>query len=177
MSDVDNLEAQKRLWGRDGHGVAGANPNYAGRVRVLAAAGVLILAGGAFALITGDHAQSKTATQYVADVAKGDSLESKIDQSIRDSPAKSLTIVHDLIQTLRVEDRRLATQHWPGDIKFNLRILIHDNQQQISDLNKYPTASLSERVVLLKRQYEDAYSSEYMDAQIRGALDATPTVT
>jgi hypothetical protein len=137
----------------------------------------LILAGGAFALITGGHTQSKTATRYIADVAKGDSLESKLDQSLRDSPARSLTIVHDLIQTLRAEDRRLSTQHWPGDITSNMEFLIRDNQQQISDLNKYPSASSSERVVLLKKQYEDAYSSEYMDAQIRGALDATPTVT
>ena len=177
MRKMDDLDAQKTLWGRDGHGVAGANPNYAGRVRVLAAAGVLILAGGAFALITGGHTQSPTATRYISDVAKGDSLETKIDQSIRNRPANSLTIVHDLIQTLRVEDQRLSTQHWPGDIESNVEFLVHDNQQQISDLNKYSSASPSERVLLLKRQYHDAYSSEYMDAQIRGALNATPVVT
>jgi hypothetical protein len=177
MGEVDDLQVQKKLWGRDGHGIAGANPNYAGRVRVLAAAGVVILAGGAFALITGGHTQSQTAARYVADVARGDSLESKIDQSLRDSPAKSLSIVHGLVQTLRVEDQRLSTQHWPADIKFNIGFLIHDNQQQISVLNKYASASSSERVALLRQQYVDASSSEYLDAQIRGALDATPTVT
>jgi hypothetical protein len=177
MRKMGDLEVQKKVWGRDGHGIAGANPNYSGRVRVLAAAGVLILAGGAFALITGGHSQSQTATRYVTDVAKGDSLQSNIDQSLRDSPAKSLAIVHDLIQALRVEDQRLSTQHWPGDIKTNLEFLIHDNQPQISDLKKYASASSSKRIVLLKQQYEDAYQSEYVDAQIRGALDATPTVT
>jgi hypothetical protein len=177
MWGVDDLNAQKEAWGRSGHGVAGANSNYSGRVRVLAAAGVLILAGGAFALVTGGHAQSATATRYVADVAKGDSLQSSLALSLRDSPTKSVTIVHNLIQTLRAEDRRLSTQHWPGDIEFNMKFLIHDNQQQISDLTKYRSASSSERVVLLRQQYADAYRSQYLDTQIRGALDATPTVT
>jgi hypothetical protein len=177
MGHVDDLQVQKRLWGRDGHGIPGANPNYSGRVRVLAAAGVLILAGGAFALITSGHSQSHTATRYVADVARGDSLESKIDQSLRESPAQSGTIVHDLIRTLRVEDQRLSTQHWPDNIEYNVEVLIHDNQQQISVLNKYSSASSSQRVALLRRAYEDAYNSEYLDTQIRGALDATPAVT
>jgi hypothetical protein len=174
---MDDLDAQKKVWGRGGHGIAGANPNYAGRVRLLAAAGIVILAGGAFALISGGHTQSETATRYVADVAKADSLQSRLDQSLRDRPAMSVTIVHDLIQSLRVEDQRLSTQHWPGDITFNVAILIRDNQQQILDLSKYSSSSSSERVDVLKNQYQDAYRAQYLDAQIRGALNATPAVT
>jgi hypothetical protein len=177
MRSVDNLDAQKKHWGRDGHGIAGANPNYAGRVQILAAAGVLIIAGGAFALVTGSNTQSKTAARYVADVAKGDSQQSQLAQSLHNSPTKSLTIVSDFVRTLRKEDQRLSTQHWPGDITFNMEFLIRDNQQEISDLKNYSSASPSERVVLLNREYSAAHQSEYVDSQIRYALDATPTGT
>jgi hypothetical protein len=174
---VDDLQAQKEAWGRDGHGIPGANPNYASRVRILAAAGVLILAGGAFALLTSGHSQSATATRYLADVSKGDSMQSQFDQSLRDSPGTSLTIVHDFVQTLQKEDQRLSTQHWPGDLKLNFEFLIHDNQQQIAELKRYPSASSPARAVILKRQFEDAYRSQYMDSQIRHALDVTSSVT
>jgi len=177
MRDVADLEVQKKTWGRDGHGIAGANPNYAGRAGLIVAAVVLILAGGAFALITGGHPQSSIATRYVADVTKGDSQQSQLDQSLHNSPAKSLTIVHDFVQTLRKEDHRLSTQHWPANITSNLEFLIKDNQQEISDLKNYASASPSERVALVNREYEDAHLSEYMDSQIRYQLDASPTVT
>jgi hypothetical protein len=177
MRDVDNIEVQKKRWGRDGHGIPGVIPNYAGRARVLGAAGVLILAGGAFALVTGGHTESATAARYVADVARGDSMQSQFDQSIHNSPARSLTIVHDLVQTLRKEDQRLSTQHWPGNIRLNMEFFIHENKQDISDLKNYASASSSKRVVLLNREYEDAHQSEYMDSVIRDQLDATSTVT
>lgn len=50
---MSDLEAQKRLWGRDGHGIPGANPNYAVRVGVIGAAVVLIVLIGAFVVLTG----------------------------------------------------------------------------------------------------------------------------
>jgi len=177
MRDVDNLEARKKRWGRDGHGIPGVNPNYGGRVRVLGAVGVLILAGGAFALVTGGHTESATAARYVADVAKGDSLQSQFNQSIRNSPARSVTIVADLVQTLRNEDQRLSSQHWPGNIRTNMSLYIHENEEDISDLKNYPSASAPKRIALLNREYEDAHQSEYMDSVIRDQLDATSTVT
>jgi hypothetical protein len=172
MWDVDDLRVQKRLWGRDGHGVPGANPNYAGRVGLIAAAVVLVLAGGAFALLTGGPAHSKTATRYITDVAKDVSIQPELDSSLHDRPAESLTIVHNLVQTLLTEDRRLSTQHWPTFVNSQIRSLVAANQQQITILNKYAAASSSERVVLLKRQNNNAYTAQYWDARIRTALGA-----
>jgi hypothetical protein len=175
--DVDDLEEQKTSWGREGRGIPGVNPSYAGRVRVLAAAGVLILAGGAFALVTGGHTQSKTAARYVADVAQGDAQQAQLASLLHNSPSKSVTIVSHFVQTLRKEDQRLSTQRWPADLADNMEFLIRDNQQEVSDLKNYSSASPSERVVLLSREYDDAHQSQYLDSQIRTALDATPTVT
>jgi hypothetical protein len=170
---VDDLQAQKKFWGRDGRGIAGANPNYAGRAGLIAAAGILILAGGAFALITGGHTQSKTATRYVTDVAKDDSIQSQLDQSLHASPAKSLTIVHDLVQTLLKEDQRLSTQHWPASVRIEIESVVSANQRQVSVLKKYAVASPSERTVLLNQQSDDVNTAEYWDARIRTALGAS----
>jgi hypothetical protein len=177
MRDMDSLEAQKRLWGHDGHGIPGANPNYASRVRILAAAGVLIVVAGAFAFLAGGHTLSKTAARYIADVKKGDTMQSQFEQSLHNSPAKSLTIVHDLAQTLRNEDRRLLAQHWPGEVKYSMELLVSSNQDQISDLNKYALASPARRIQLLNQQSEDANQATYADSTIRSELDANPVVT
>jgi hypothetical protein len=174
MLDVDDLEAQKKLWGRDGHGIPGANPNYAGRVGIVAAAGVLIVGAGAFALLTGGHTQTKTATRYIADVAKDELMQSRLEVSLHERPAKSVTIVHELVQTLLKEDRRLSTQKWPIRVEFDVQSLVTYNQQQISVLNKYAPASSSARSALLKQQTNDAYQADFYDTQIRALLDANP---
>jgi hypothetical protein len=172
MRVVDDLAVQKRLWGHDGHGLPGANPNYAGRIGMLAAAVVLLIAGGAFVLLTNGHTQNKTATQYMTDVATDESMQSQLNQSLLANPAKSATIVHDLVQTLLKEDQRLTTQHWPQRVEIDIKTLVASNRQQISVLNEYTSASSLERTVLLKQQNNDAYSASFDNFEIRGALDA-----
>jgi hypothetical protein len=174
---VSDLEVQKKLWGRDGHGIPGVNPNYAGHVGMIAAAGVLIVVGGAFVFLAGGHTQSKTATRYITDVAKDDSMQPQLDQSLYTSSAKSSTIVHDLVQTLLKEDRRLSTQHWPIRVKVDIETLVGINQEQIAVLNKYASASSSERAVLLNQLYNDAHVAAFYDSQIRALLDANPVGT
>jgi hypothetical protein len=171
---VSDLEEQKRNWGREGHGIPGANPNYAGRVRILAVAGVLILGGGVFVFLTGGHTQTKTAARYIADVKKDDSVQPQLDVSLHHHPAKSEAIVHDLIETLQREDRRLSSQHWPTHLEGDIQALVSYNQQQVAVLEKYASASPSERPALLKQQNNDAYQSEFYDSQIRSAIDANP---
>ena len=168
---MGGLEVQKKHWGREGHGIPGANPNYAGRISMLVAAGVLIVAGGAFVLFARGDAPDKTATQYIADVSKYDSMQPQLDQALRTSPAKSPTIVHDLVRTLLKEDQRLSSQHWPARLKGDIGTLVTLNQKQISVMNKYLSASSSERAVLLKRENSDAYFAAGDGSQIRAALD------
>lgn len=174
---MENLTAQKRLWGRDGHGIPGANPNYANRVRVLGAAGLLIVGAGAFVFLAGGHTLSKTATRYIADVTKGDTLQSHFKQSLHDSPTNSVVIVHTLVQALRKEDRQLLAQHWPGEVKYSMAFLVSSNQDQISVLEKYSSASPAKRIILLNQQSEDANHSAYADSNIRAELDANPVIT
>jgi hypothetical protein len=177
MGNVDSLEAQKQLWGHEGHGIPGANPNYSSRVRFLAAAGVLIVVAGTFAFLAGSHTLSATAARYIADVKKGDTMQSQFEQSLHNSPAKSLTIVRDLAQTLRKEDRRLLAQRWPGEVKYSMELLVSSNQDQISVLGKYALASPTGRAQLLNQQSEDANQATYADSTIRSELDANPVVT
>jgi hypothetical protein len=171
---VSDLEDQKKNWGREGHGIPGANPNYAGRVRILAAAGVLILIGGTFVFLTGGHTQTKTATRYLADVAKGDAEQPQLDSSLHGRPTASRTIVHQLVQALRQEDRRLSSQHWPLRVDGDIQSLVTYNERQISMLDKYVAAPPGERAILLKQENNNAYQSEFYDEQIRAALDANP---
>ena len=174
---MDDLTAQKELWGRDGHGIPGANPNYANRVRMLGAAGLLIVIAGTFVFLAGGHTLSKTAGRYIADVSKGDTMQSQLEQSLHDSPAKSLNIVHNLAHALAQEDKRLLSQHWPGEVKYSMELLVSSNQDQISALNKYASASPTQRVQLLNQQSEDANQATYADSTIRSELDANPVVT
>ena len=153
----------------------GHNPNYAARVRLIGAAVALIVLSGAFVLLTGAHTPDKIATQYNIDVAKDDSLQPQLDQALHTSPAESSTIVHYLVQTLLKEDRRLSAGHWPTHVAFAIETLVTINQQQISVLNKYAAASLSERAILLQQQSNDALSAAYYDSQIRVMLGASPT--
>ena len=169
---MSDLEAQKRLWGRDGLGIAGANPNYAARVGISAVV-VLIVLGGAFVLLTGTHTPTKAATQYVTDVANGDALQLQLDQAHSTSSARSSIIVHSLVQTLLKEDRRLSIEHWPARVEGDVETLVTINQQ-ISVLNKYAPASSSARSALLKQQTNDAYQADFYDTQIRALLDANP---
>jgi hypothetical protein len=174
---MGDLAAQKKLWGHDGRGIVGATSNYASRVGIIVAAGILIVVSGAFALLTGDNSQSTAATQYITDVTKDELMQSQLDLSLRDRPAASLTIVDELVHTLQKEDRRLLTQHWPTRVRTDIDALVTANQHQISVLNKYGPASLSQRTILLTQENNDAYNADFYDTQIRAALDAHPVVT
>jgi hypothetical protein len=169
---VSNLDAQTKFWGRDGHGIPGVNPNYAGRVGLIAAAAVFVLAGGAFAILSGGPARSKAATRYTADVAKDISIQPQFDQSLHTSATTSSHLVHELIDTLVIEDRRLSTQHWPVSVAIEIKSVVSANQRQISVLQKYEPSSPSERATLLKQQNDAAYTAEFWDARIRTALGA-----
>src|SRR5664280_1119683 len=167
---MSDLEEQKRMWGRDGHGIPGANPNFAGRMGIIGAAVVLIALITSFVFLTGGNTPTKVATQYLADTAKDDSLQLQLDQSLYISPASSSTIVHKLVRTLRTEDRRLSSEHWPKSVEGNVKTLVTINQQQISDLNKYVSASKSERVILLTQQNNDASNAADCGSLIRVTL-------
>jgi hypothetical protein len=169
---LSDLEAQKRLWGRDGLGIAGANPNYAARVGISAVV-VLIVLGGAFVLLTGTHTPTKAATQYVTDVANGDALQLQLDQAHSTSSARSSIIVHSLVQTLLKEDRRLSIEHWPARVEGDVETLVTINQQ-ISVLNKNTLASSPERAILLTPQNNDASRAADCDSLIRVTLGLRP---
>jgi hypothetical protein len=171
---VSDFKGQKLSWGRDAHGIPGANPNYSGRVGMIAAAVILIVGIGTFVLLTRGPAPNKAAAQYTADTANDDSMQPQLDQALHVSPATSSTTVHDFVHALVKEDRLLSTQVWPIRAKEDIGKLVTTNQQLISVLNKYPSASSSERVILLKRESNDASSGAYYGRQIRFALGAGP---
>jgi hypothetical protein len=171
---VSDLKVHQGTWGNDGHGIPGANPSHAGRVGKIAAAVVLVVGIGTFVLLTRGPAPNKTATQYIADVAKEDVMQPQLDQALHTSPADSSNIVHGLAQTLVKEDRRLSTGHWPTRVNRDIDSLVATNQREVAILNKYASASSSERATLLKRENNDASSGAYYGRQIRAALGAGP---
>jgi hypothetical protein len=89
----------------------------------------LIVVSGAFIFLTRGHTPNKTAAQYITDVAKDDSMQPQLDQSLHTSPANSSTIVHDLVVTLLRADRRLSTEHWPTEVEGAMESLVTTDQQ------------------------------------------------
>jgi len=179
MGDMSDLEVQKRLWGRDGHGIPGANPNYAGRVGILAVVIVVILS--VVFVILSDHSPEEPNmryfNQYVSDVAPGDIQQTQFPQALVNSPAASSTIAHDLVRTLRGEDRSLLSGHWPLGVRRDIKRFVSINQQQISVLNKYPSASTAERTNLLTEQIADVIHALTYDVAIHETLNADESGT
>jgi hypothetical protein len=173
MGDMSDLEVQKRLWGRDGHGIPGANPNYAGRVGILAVVVVVILS--VTFVILSDHSPEmpnmRYFNQYVSDVAPGDVQQTQFPQALVNSPAAASTIVHDLVRTLRSEDRSLVAGQWPVGVRRDIKRFVAINQQQISVLNMYPSASKSERSSLITKQVDDAIHALKYDVAIHESLN------
>jgi hypothetical protein len=171
---MSDLEVQKRLWGRKGHGIPGANPNYAGRVGILGVVVVVILSV-AFVILS-DHSpempNARYFNQYVSDVAQGDAQQTQLPQALVNSPAATSTIVHDLVRTLRTEDRNILTGQWPVGVRRDLKRFVAINQQQISVLKKYPSASTSERSNLLSKQIDDVIHALTYDVAIHETLNA-----
>jgi len=96
------ISKQEEALGRDGLGIAGANPNYAARVGISAVV-VLIVLGGAFVLLTGTHTRprpplSTSPTWRMATHCSSNST--KLTHQLRSSSI----IVHSLVQTLLKED-------------------------------------------------------------------------
>jgi len=170
---MSDLEVQKRLWGRDGHGIPGANPNYAGRVGIGAVVIAIIISVG-FVTVT-DHTPKLPDTRYVNqynnDVAEGDLLQTRLPLSLQNHPASSTTIVHTLVRTLLTEDRSLMTGHWPIDVQRDIAKFVTINKQEISVLNNYPSASASERTNLLWKQISVAGHALTFDTAIHISLN------
>lgn len=174
MGNMSDLEVQKRLWGRDGHGIPGANPNYAGRAGIGALVIVIILIV-AFVSVT-DHTPKMPDPvyfdQYNSDVVNGNALQSGFRQVVQSGPAASSTpFVHELAGALVIEDQSLLAQQWPTGVQRDVLRLVTTNQHQISVLNAYPTASASERTSLLTKQITDMSRADSYNAAIRVALN------
>ena len=173
MGDMSDLEVQKRLWGRDGHGIPGANPNYAGRAGI----GALIIAiilSVAFVTVT-DHTPlipDMYFDTYNAYVVNGNGLQSGLRQVFHNSPGGGLsTVEHELAGALLIEDRNLLSQQWPVGVERDVERFVTINQQEISVLNMYPSASASERNSLLAVQVAEVSLADFYNAAIQIKLD------
>jgi hypothetical protein len=177
MGDMSDLEVQKRLWGRDGHGIPGANPHFAGRAGIIGSVVVTVVLFVGFVTLT-DHTPKvpgwRDYDQFSNDVAKGDLLQTQLPQSLQNSPAASSTIVLDLVRTLHSEDRRLLTKHWPIRVERDMERFVTLNEQQIAVLNMYSSASASERNSFLTKQVTVAGRALSYDAAIHDSLDPRP---
>jgi len=170
---MSDLEVQKRLWGRDGHGIPGANPNYAGRAGI----GALIIAiilSVAFVTVT-DHTPKipdMYFDTYNAYVVNGNALQSGLRQVFHNRPGGGLsTVEHELAGALLIEDRNLLSQQWPIGVERDVERFVTINQQEISVLNMYPSASASERKSLLAVQIAEVSLEDSYNATIRIKLD------
>jgi hypothetical protein len=167
---MSDLEVQKRLWGRSGHGIPGANPNYAGRAGIGALV-IAIILSVAFVTVT-DHTPKMPATQYYeaynAYVVNGNALQSGLRQVFHNSPGAGLaSFEHELAGALLIEDRNLLSQQWPTGVERDVERFVAINQEQISVLNRYPSASASKRLSLLAKQIADVSRADSYNATIR----------
>jgi hypothetical protein len=170
---VSDLEVQRRLWGRNGHGIPGANPHYAGRAGI-AAAIIAIIFVVAFVTLTSHSpklSDMRSYDQFASDVASGNTLQTQLPQALKDHPKESSSIVHRLAGTLIEEDTLLEAGPWPLRVQGDIANFVRLNRQQISDLRLYLTSPASKRHSLLATQVSVAGHAVTFDAIIKDALD------
>lgn len=173
IGGMSDLEVQKRLWGRDGHGIPGANPHYAGRAGIA----VLVLAllfAVAFVTLTDHSAKVPDGSYYdgyVSVVVNGDVLQTGLAHELQASTKKqSSSVVGQLVVTLLGEDRLLLSEQWPLRVQGDIARFVRINRQQISVLQEYLSSSSSQRSTLLRKQGALARHALAYDAKIKLAL-------